>query len=245
MLLKTVVARRLLSRRGFLQQTVALAATPKLAAAGQHLVLLGDSIFDNGAYTGGKPDVLAHLQRLLPPGWTASLLARDGATTAGIAAQLARLPPSATHLALSIGGNDALQRQGLLQARARSVAEAIDMLAEAVSQFENAYRKAVDACIAHRLPLVICTIYNGNFADAGYRKLVRSAVALFNDAIIRTALDYKLKAIDLRAVCARPEDYANPIEPSSIGAARIARALTGVVTGSVEGNGAFIVGGVV
>jgi hypothetical protein len=231
------------SRRSFLQQTVALAATPTPAAATQHVVLLGDSIFDNGAYTGGKPDVLAQLLRVLPHGWTASLLARDGATTAGLPAQLARLPPNAGQLVLSIGGNDALQRQGLLQARASSVAEALDMLGGAVAQFESAYRKAVDACLTHRLPLVICTIYNGNFADAHYRKLVRSAMALFDDAIIRTAVDYKLKVIDLRSVCAKPEDYANPIEPSSVGAAKIARAITAVVTGSIEGKGGFLVGG--
>lgn len=233
-----------LSRRSFLQQTVALAATIKPAAATRHVALLGDSIFDNGAYTGGKPDVLAQLLRLLPPGWTASLLARDGATIAGLAAQLARLPPGTTHMVLSIGGNDALQRQGLLQARAGSVAEAIDMLGDAVAQFESAYRKGIEACIGHRLPLVICTIYNGNFPDAGYRKLVRSAMALFDDAIIRAALDYKLTAIDLRSVCAKPEDYANPIEPSSIGAAKIARAITAVVTGSGNARGGFLVGAV-
>jgi hypothetical protein len=234
-----------ISRRSFLQQTVALAATakPNAPEQKQHVVLLGDSIFDNGAYTGGKPDVLAQLLRVLPQRWTASLLARDGATTAGLPAQLARLPSTATHIALSIGGNDALQRQGLLQARAGSVAEGVNILGEAVGQFESAYRKAVEACVAHRLPLVICTIYNGNFADAGYRKIVRSAVALFNDAIIRTGIDYKLTVIDLRSVCAKPEDYANPIEPSSVGAAKIARAITAVVTGSIEGKGAFLVGG--
>lgn len=230
-----------ISRRSFLQQTVALTATRKPAAA-QHVVLLGDSIFDNGAYTGGKPDVLAQLQRVLPPGWTASLLARDGATTAGLPAQLARLPANASYLALSIGGNDALQRQSLLQARSSSVANSINVLGDAVGEFESAYRKAIEACLAHRLPLLICTIYNGNFADAAYRKIVRSAVALFNDAIIRTAIDYQLQVIDLRAVCAKAEDYANPIEPSSAGAAKIARAITAVITGSAAGKGAFIVG---
>jgi hypothetical protein len=231
------------SRRSFLQQSVALAATLDPVSATQHVVLLGDSIFDNGAYTGGKRDVLAHLLRVLPQGWTASLLARDGATIAGIPEQLARLPRNATRLLLSIGGNDALKRQGLLQARAGSVAQAIEMLAAAVGEFELAYRKAVEACLSHRLPLVICTIYNGNFDDPRYRKLVRSAVALFNDAIVRTAVDHKLMAIELRSVCARPEDYANSIEPSSNGAAKIARAIAAAVTGPVEGKGAFLIGG--
>jgi lysophospholipase L1-like esterase len=232
-----------ISRRDFLQQTVALAASTKPAApAAGNVVLLGDSIFDNGAYTRGKPDVLAQMLRSLPQGWTCSLLARDGATTAGVAAQLARLPPAATHLVLSVGGNDALQRQTILQARAGSVAEGIDLLGDAVGQFESAYRKVAQACLAYHLPLVVCTIYNGNFADPAYRKIVRSAVALFDDAIIRTAIEHRLTVIDLRAVCANAEDYANPIEPSSTGAAKIARAITAVVAGSGEIGGAFIAG---
>lgn len=36
--------------------------------------------------------------------------------------------------------------------------------------------------------------------------------------------------IELRALCTRPEDYANPIEPSSIGGEKIARAIARVVT---------------
>jgi hypothetical protein len=63
------------------------------------------------------------------------------------------------------------------------------------------------------------------------------------DAIVRTAVDHKLKVIELRSVCTRPEDYANPIEPSSIGAAKIARAIAAVVRGPVEGKGAVLIGG--
>jgi hypothetical protein len=44
------------------------------------VVLLGDSILDNGAYTGGGPHVAAQLQAALPPGWRAVLAAVDGAT---------------------------------------------------------------------------------------------------------------------------------------------------------------------
>ena len=44
----------------------------------RHVVLLGDSTLDNGAYTGGSPDVLATLLPLLPSGWRATLLAVDG-----------------------------------------------------------------------------------------------------------------------------------------------------------------------
>jgi hypothetical protein len=232
------------SRRRFMQQSLAAAAmpTPALAPDKPHLVLLGDSIFDNGAYTCGQPDVIAQLRRIAPPGWQASLLARDGATVEDIAAQLARLPRGATHLLLSVGGNNALRRQGLLGAPAASVGEAIEILSAEVGQFESAYRGMIGACLARGLPLAICTIYNGNFGDTRFARQARGAVALFNDTIIRTAVDKQLTAIELRLVCTRPEDYANPIEPSSIGAAKIARALASIVAGPGQGQGAWLIG---
>ena len=49
-----------------------------------HLVLLGDSIFDNAAYTSGAPDVVHQVRQRLPPGWRATLRAVDGATTESV-----------------------------------------------------------------------------------------------------------------------------------------------------------------
>ena len=36
-----------------------------------HVVLLGDSIFDNGRYVPGEPAVIDQLRSALPKGWTA------------------------------------------------------------------------------------------------------------------------------------------------------------------------------
>ena len=49
-----------------------------------HLVLLGDSIFDNAHYTSGGPDVVSQVRSIIPPGWDVSLLAVDGSTTTNI-----------------------------------------------------------------------------------------------------------------------------------------------------------------
>ena len=65
----------------------------------RHLVLLGDSILDNCAYTGAEPDVITHLRSILPTGWKATLCAVDGNTTLDLAAQLPRVPREASHLA--------------------------------------------------------------------------------------------------------------------------------------------------
>ena len=50
-----------------------------------HVVLLGDSIFDNRAYTNGGPDFVTQLRDVLPPDWDASLAAIDGHVTKDIA----------------------------------------------------------------------------------------------------------------------------------------------------------------
>lgn len=76
--------------------------------AGKHLVLLGDSVFDNQAYVARGRAVVDHLRRTLPPSDRVTLLAMDGDGSQDIPYQLRRLPPDTTHLALSVGGNDVL-----------------------------------------------------------------------------------------------------------------------------------------
>jgi hypothetical protein len=191
-----------------------------------HIILLGDSIFDNFKYVQPEPDVVAQLKELLPSGWKASLRAVDGSVTNNVAAQLANLPEDATHLVLSVGGNDLLGCAGdLLRAPASESSEAFLLLARVMGVFESMYRRLVDACLESNLPLVVCTIYNGNFADQEFQTMARVAVAAFNDAILRLSREKGLLSIDLRLVCSLAEDYANPIEPSAIGGRKIAQAI--------------------
>jgi lysophospholipase L1-like esterase len=190
-----------------------------------HVVLLGDSIFDNAAYTRGGPDVITQLRGLLPAGWRATLGAIDGATTEDFGRQVAALPRDVTHIIVSLGGNDALGHVDLLDRRVRTSAEALAALAEAGERFEERYRRAVGAVVARDVPVTLCTIYNGNFPDADFQRLASTALAVFNDAILRVAFERSLSVIDLRLVCNEATDYANPIEPSSHGGAKIARAI--------------------
>lgn len=195
-----------------------------------HLVLIGDSILDNAAYTEGGPDVVTQVRALLPKQWKASLLAIDGSTTDDVPAQLGRLPTDTTHIVLSAGGNDALMHLAVLQKPVLSVAESLGILAEIASDFERRYRLAAVACTVTRVSLSVCTIYNGCFDDPSFQRIASVTLMLFNDAIIRVAAERGIPVIDLRSVCAQPEDYANPIEPSSIGGEKIARAIVGLVT---------------
>ena len=86
-----------------------------------HIVLFGDSIFDNAAYVGRAPDVVRQLRTRLGEGWKATLLAVDGDVTADVERQLGQLPREATHLVVSVGGNDALGSSSILAQPATSV----------------------------------------------------------------------------------------------------------------------------
>src|SRR4051794_34485441 len=139
--------------------------SPRGASMG-YIVLLGDSVFDNGAYVRpGEPDVVRQLLERLPAGWRATLAAVDGAVTGSVLGQLARLPPDATHLVLSTGGNDALRQQDVLDLRVRSVAEALLRLAEVRDGFARDYRAMLGAVLGQGLPTALCTIYDPRFPE--------------------------------------------------------------------------------
>jgi hypothetical protein len=199
-----------------------------------HVVLLGDSIFDNAAYTRGAPDVIQHLRAILPDPWRATLCAIDGATTASMAPQLRRVPADATDLVVSIGGNDALGHRDLLSTRVSSTAEALTLFRARVQTFESEYIAAIDGVLSLNRPLTLCTIYNGNLPDPREASLARTALTLFNDVIVRAAFGRGTGLIDLRLVCSDAADYANPIEPSGIGGRKIAHAIAHAV-GALSG----------
>lgn len=205
------------------------------------VALFGDSIFDNAAYTDGGPSVIDHLRQKLPSGWSADLLAVDGAVTSDVKHQLGELAAMNTHLVLSVGGNDALHHADVLETAVSSSREAFLLLADAADEFEADYLKTLDSCMNCDLPHVVCTIYGGNFPYAAYQRAVRMALLAFNDVIIRAAAQNNLRVIDLRQVCNKPEDYANPIEPSVVGGGKIAESIVKALEeGRFKGEGAHI-----
>ena len=193
-----------------------------------HVVLLGDSIFDNGAYVRGGPDVVAQLRDELGPAWACTLAAVDGDVTAGVARQLRSAPRDATHLVVSVGGNDALGSAHLLGQPVATVADGVAVLGRAQAQFEAAYGAMLDGVLATGLPTAVCTVYDTH-PGAPDHPVIRSALALFNDAITRAAFARGVPVVDLRLVCTEAADYANPIEPSEAGGRKIARAIAGLL----------------
>ncbi len=203
----------------------------------RHVVLVGDSIFDNAAYVAAEePDVVRQVRRRLPQGSRATLAAVDGARMRDVPGQLRLLPGDATHLIVSVGGNDALSSSGFLAAPARSTAEALSGLASIGEEFERGYLAMLAVVLAQGLPTAICTIYYPRFPDKALQRTAVTALTVFNDCIVRAAFVHRLPLLDLRLICTEEGDYANPIEPSARGGEKIARTIVESVGHELTGD---------
>ena len=194
----------------------------------KHVILLGDSIFDNAVYTAGGHAVIDQVNQALGSSGRATLLAVDGSKTQDVPVQMRKFPLDATHLILSVGGNDALAQLDVLRAPVGSIIEALDALASMTADFRVNYANLINTLLIVGRPLTVCTIYD---AIPGLPNGIKAGVALFNDVILREAIRHGLPVLDLRLVCTEFSDYSaqSPIEPSSQGGAKIAAAIVSQV----------------
>jgi lysophospholipase L1-like esterase len=195
----------------------------------RHIVLLGDSVFDNKAYVNGGLDVVAQVRRRIPDGWEATIRAIDGSVVENVRKQTLDLPDGATHLVVSVGGNDALLNADILRQKVASSAEVLDRLADIASEFEYRYCEMLEGVLSLNKPAAVCTIYYPRIPEPFTQKIAVAALATFNDVIIRRAFLAGVPLIDLRLVCDEDSDYANEIEPSEKGGGKIASAIARLV----------------
>jgi len=189
-----------------------------------HLILLGDSVFDNGAYVPGGPPVIEQLRSRLPREWRATMLAQDGAIIDDVAGQLQQLPRDASHVVVSAGGNDVLQYAPIVYSPAPRSVELLSALTEAQLEFRNKYLRMLRMIHETQLPTIACTIYD---AVPGLGQNERVGLSLFNDVLLRELFAAHVVVLDLRLLCNEVRDYSSisPIEPSEMGGDKIARAL--------------------
>ena len=189
-----------------------------------HLVLVGDSIFDNIAYVSKGFAVIDHLRNELPDTWELTLLAVDGDVTTDVEKQTKKLPAGTTHIILSAGGNDALRQINLLEQQVRTVSEAFAAFGEVRELFRKNYEAVVKLLLSFSCPVSVCTIYD---TVPGIDTTALTALSLFNEVILRVAAANRLPMLDLRLVFAEVSDYSavSPIEPSATGGAKLAKAI--------------------
>lgn len=192
------------------------------------LYLLGDSIFDNGAYA--KSPVLFYLKQEMEA-WGDGLpnphcLAVDGHCATDVYCQMKKLPshPGQCDVVLSVGGNDALgMAESLLSSPCDNVHGALETVYRYIDPWRSDYAELVMKLKKTARRLTLCTIYRpyviGMAESLG--------LSLFNDHIIQTAVDQEANLIDLRSICHDRNDFSpvSPIEPSDIGGKKIAQAI--------------------
>lgn len=189
----------------------------------KHLVLAGDSIFDNDGYVLGEAGVIEQLRKSLPPNWTGSKVAVDGDCIAHVVDQIANLPSNTTDLIVSVGGNDARYHSGLLS-KAQQPNDLIELLRQPLIEFRAAYQRMLDALIELDLRVHICTIYTAiPFDDPEWRRLAPLAIGRFNEVIVEEASARDLSILMLDEVCVDSGDFStvSPIEPSNQGGQKI------------------------
>ena len=211
----------------------------------KHIVLLGDSIFDNGSYVGyNELDVPNQLKSLVNNDCKVTNLAVDGHVTSHIATQLNNLPSDATHLFVSVGGNDALRHLSIFNETVDTIGDAFQKMYLIGENFQKAYSEMLDSVLVHKLPTTVCSVYYPRFIaqslnrvqlylpqQVNAEQLQQRAVAaesIFNDIIMFEVFKRNLPLIDLRVLCNEDEDFANPIEPSCIGGMKIAKTINKV-----------------
>jgi hypothetical protein len=88
----------------------------------------------------------------------------------------------------------------------------------------------LDALQARKLPAAVCTIYEARFTAPDAHKIAATALSVFNGVITREAFARGIPLIDLRLIITENDDYANDVEPSVKGGAKIAKAIATLVT---------------
>tara|TARA_Y100000591_G_scaffold315615_1_gene323383 strand:- start:140 stop:850 length:711 start_codon:yes stop_codon:yes gene_type:complete len=224
----------------------------------KNIFLLGDSIIDNKSYVqDGELEVAEHLRYLTTKDENSDnetkikKIAIDGFTMSDLIENSLNTEDlgEATHIVVSIGGNDLLHNISFLQTTSdlsrimgkgamigkwgakelnptrNKVFE--ETYFEIIQPFKQQYETIVANLSNHRANLLLCTVYEGDLVDSDeFSDVINSSktmVSIFNDIVYRTANKFNVDVLELRNIFTSPQDYANPIEPSHIGGEKLAQ----------------------
>ena len=194
-------------------------ATPTEPAAGEptirHVVLIGDGL---GNLAGIRGRGAGALEGKLRPGadqsWKITILPADDLIRRP---PLLEFPADATHVLISIEGNRAIENSGLLASQPASYQEGLARLSFAADQFEDVVERLVNVARATRLPTVLCTMWLPRYPEPVRQRAAAAALAIFNDRILRRAVEARISIVDLRGVPTEAGDYADQTLMSKAG----------------------------
>lgn len=193
----------------------------------RHLVLLGDALQNIDLGSGEIESALVPRPR---NPWKITVLQ---ALQRG---HVREIPEHATHIVISIEGAWAIEASGLLQAGTHTIHEALATLCAAADEFERILAGMIAAAQETGLPTVVCTLVPARYAKPAEHRVATTALAIFNDRVVRRAFAASLPVVDLRMVCDEDADYASETLLSRAGvrkAANVIRAALYEVSRSV------------
>jgi hypothetical protein len=181
----------------------------------RHVVLIGDALGTLARIRGqGAGALESKLRPGASPSWKLTIL------PAGDLARRSRLlefPADATHVLISVEGNRAIETSGLLEGQPASYQEGLARLSFAADQFEDVIEGLIYAAQTTGLPTVICTMWLPRYVEPVRQRAAAAALAIFNDRILRRAVEARISVVDLRGVATEAGDYADQTLMSKAG----------------------------
>jgi len=181
----------------------------------RHLVLLGDALQNIDM---GEEAETVLVPRPRNP-WKLTVLEAPEVLRKGPARAI---PAEASHIGICVDGGWAIETSGLLKGGAQSIGDALESLAAAADQFEEVFARLVAAAVEADVPTIVCTLVPARHYEASRQRAAATALAIFNDRIVRSATAAKLSVVDLRLVCDEDGDYASETVLSQAGVRKVA-----------------------
>jgi hypothetical protein len=182
----------------------------------RHLVLLGDALQNIQLGEGHPEDALVPRPR---NPWKLTVLQAPEVLRKS---HVRAIPAQASHIGICIDGGWAIETSGLLQGDAQSVRGTLDALASAADEFERILACLIAAAKETGLPTIICTLVPARYVDPVQERAAATALAIFNDRILRRAFAERLSIVELRLVCDEDSDYASETLLSHAGVRKVA-----------------------
>jgi len=182
----------------------------------RHLVLLGDAL-QNIDLGKGQAETALVPQPRNP--WKLTVLQPPEVLRQG---RVRAIPTEVTHIAICVDGGWAIETSGLLQGSARTIREALDTLAWAADEFENMFACLIAAATEAGVPTIVCTLVPARYVELSQQRVAATALAIFNDRLLRRAVAARLSVVELRLVCDEDGDYASETLLSHAGVRKVA-----------------------
>ena len=182
----------------------------------RHLVLLGDALQNIDLGKGQAESALVPRPR---NPWKLTVLQPPEVLRPS---RVRAIPTGVSHIGICVDGGWAIETSGLLQGHAQSIRDALDTLAAAADEFEDMFAGLIAAATEAGVPTIVCTLVPARYMEPSQERVAATALAIFNDRILRRTIAAHLSIVELRLICDEDGDYASETLLSHAGVRKVA-----------------------